>query len=212
MNKVLSHVHSNPTRWHFYISQGSELRLRDIIPPQRLIMTPVLLPFQCFSLNKPIFLLKYISFTKDFIYHGHKWKTSLSLWYSVCYREIRDVIKTHCNYEDFLLALIRRNGKGHLLLTTWLCFLICICVPYRIIRIQQVTRAPHLGWKCIVEVHVISNKVNNPWYTSTDSGALLWPKNTKYILSSLPQIHFWPGLFFPCTLYSKLHFSLCFHL
>ena len=119
-------------------------------------------------------------------------KRPCHLRYSVCYGETRDMMRTHCNYEEFLLAVIRRNGKGHLFLSGWLCFLICICVPHRLICIQQVTQGSHLGCRCIVEMHIILNTVNNPW-CSIDSGALLFPANIKYILSFPPQIHFWHG-------------------
>lgn len=133
-------------------------------------------------------------------------------WYSMHYRESRDVIKTYYNYEDFLLARIRRNGKGHLFLTMWLCFLICAYVQYQIICIQQVTQVSHLHWKCLSKCTSSRTKLTTHDVLLQILVLFLFQKILN--ISSLfhPKFISDMALIFPRTLYPKLHFSLCFHV
>lgn len=137
-------------------------------------------------------------FCKKFYILWPQMKNSLSLVMFTLLGEIRDVIKKHCNCEDFILAVIRSDGRDHWCLSVWLFPHLYLCKHIKYLASNKWCRShiSHLRGKCIIEMPIILSKVNNLWCFSVDSGAFLFPANIRYILFP-PKIHFWHGFVFP---------------
>lgn len=88
--------------------------------------------------------------------------------------EARDVVKIQCNQKDVLCTITRCNSKSNLFVTVSFGFVICVCVPHKLIQILSVMQISHLvvGGKCIDEMPISLNKVNHPWCSCIDSGVL----------------------------------------
>lgn len=124
--------------------------------------------------------------------------------------EIRDMVKIHCNYKDVLWTIIRCNSKSNVFVPVWFSFVICFCVPCKLIHILSYDA----GFASCRAKNALM-KFPSAWTKLTAPGALVeilvfssvfrqWLSHSFSISDS--------ALFFPCTLYSKPHFPPMFLL
>lgn len=58
--------------------------------------------------------------------------------------ETRDVVKIHCKQKDIPYTITRCNSKSNLFVTVSFSFVVCVCVPHKLIQILSVMQVLHL--------------------------------------------------------------------